>query len=460
MESLSQEELIKIIKNQLSLKKKLESKIQDLSNTNQTESVIQKLQTRCEELESQLSIVHSSFINESQKCSSHAELLSQSISSIIDLFQLSLSLPDSIDSEFVEIYRNELEQKQERFKQEKVQLEERIEDLEFFTEEMKLENDDLRSRSKSYEQEKHKSDKEIENYRRQIEDFEEQFLELQRESHHETFDKSQQQPSRNSSQLTLHPLDDHPDEISLQCLNSILDQIDDHTQQISKSSSTTSLLLSSDIPTLLHSIGITNCTDDEFTIPLNFESVLHLCTLLVERCRVLQYTLWKNNPNPLPDQHDWISVTQSQQIEQCRISVHRHDHVILDTIFERIYAAMNEKIKSNDWQIILERPMDTTKICSSSIRLQFDRFQFLPNDIEQDLIRLRRQYEQLSKENEKQRREISTLENRFHSNHPYDLLKFHQTQLEEQLAQQCRKTIELESILQQANIGEYSSYFH
>lgn len=89
------------------------------------------------------------------------------------------------------------------------------------------------------------------------------------------------------------------------------------------------------------------------------------------------------------------------------------------------------------------------------IRLQFDEFIFLSNDIEQDLIRLRHQYEQLSKENEKQRREISTLENRLHSNHhhPYDLLKFHQTQLEEQLAQQCRKTIELENILQQANIG-------
>ena len=81
---------------------------------------------------------------------------------------------------------------------------------------------------------------------------------------------------------------------------------------------------------------------------------------------------------------------------------------------------------------------------------------FISDDIERDLIRLRHQYEQLSKENEQQRREISTLENRFHSNHSYDLLKFHQTQLEEQLAQQCRKTLELENILQQANIGKDS----
>ena len=288
-------------------------------------------------------MVRSSLIDESQKSSSHSTLLSQSISTMIDVFQLPLSLPDSIDSEFLEIYRNELEQKQDNSKQEKLDLQQRIEDLEFFIEEMKLENDDLRFKSKNYQNEKQNLEKEIGNYRRQVEDFEEQFLELQRESHHETLDKSQQQPSIHSSITTL---DDH--------LNSVLDR----DQHISKSSSTTSLLLTSDIPTLLHSIGITNSTDEEFTIPLNFESTLRLCTLLIERCRVLQYILLKNKEIPSADEHDWMSLTQNQQIEQCRISIQRKDHPILDTIFERIYAAANEKIKSNDWQILLERSLD------------------------------------------------------------------------------------------------------
>jgi hypothetical protein len=265
------------------------------------------------------------------------------------------------------IYRNELEQKQENYKQifeqfeqEKINLQQRIEDLEFFNEEIKLENDDLRLKSKTYHQDKHLMEKELDNYRRQIEDFEEQFLELQRENdqnHHETFDKSQQQPSTTSSLITL---DDNHHEISLQCMNSILERIDDKNPSISKASSTSSLLLSSDIPTLLHSIGITNCTDDEFSVPLNFESVLRLSTLLIERCRVLQYILLKTN-DTLPDYHsnnDFISFSQNNQFEQCKISIHKHDHIALDTLFERIYTAMNQTLTSNNWQIIIEKAIE------------------------------------------------------------------------------------------------------
>jgi hypothetical protein len=60
---------------------------------------------------------------------------------------------------------------------------------------------------------------------------------------------------------------------------------------------------------------------------------------------------------------------------------------------------------------------------------------------------------QLSEENEKQRHEISLLEKRLHSNNSYQQLKEIQTQLEEELAKQCEKTIQLEDILKQANIG-------
>jgi hypothetical protein len=66
---------------------------------------------------------------------------------------------------------------------------------------------------------------------------------------------------------------------------------------------------------------------------------------------------------------------------------------------------------------------------------------------------LRSQYDQLSKENEKQRNEISLLEKRLHSNNSYEQLKERQIQLEEQLAKQCEKTTQLENILTQENIG-------
>lgn len=322
-------------------------------------------------LQTELSIVRLSLNDESQKSSSHVELLSNFISTTIDLFQLPISLPDSIDNEFLQIYKNEFEQKQENIKQifdqieqEKIQLQQRIEDLEFLNEEIKLENDDLRLKSLKYHQDKQSMEKEIGNYRRQIEDFEEQFLELQRESRSMKYDKSQQQPSITSSLVTLHQPDENFDEIIFQCMDHILNQIDGNNQQISKASSTSSLLLATDISTLLHSVGITNCTDEDFSVPLNFESVLRLCMLLIERCRVLQYTLLKNNDismNSLIDhdyKHDGISFLQNNGSEQCRILIHKQDHMILDTLFERIYTGMNQTISSNDWQILIEKPID------------------------------------------------------------------------------------------------------
>jgi hypothetical protein len=245
------------------------------------------------------------------------------------------------------IYKNELEQKQENYKQtfeqleqEKIELQQRIEDLEFFNEEIKLEIDDLRLKSKNYQQDKHAMEKELDNYRRQIEDFEEQFLELQREN-----DQNHQQ--QQLAPTVHHQFDENFDEISSQCMNTLLNRIEDKTPSISKASSTSSLLLSSDIPTILHSIGITNCSDEEFSVPLNFESVLRLSTLLIERCRVLQYILLKNN--------NCVSFSQNNQFEQCKISIHKNDHIALDTLFERIYTAMNQTIPSDDWQIIIEK---------------------------------------------------------------------------------------------------------
>ena len=308
-------------------------------------------------LENELLVVRSSLNNES-----HSEFLSKLILITNDLFQLSLTLPDEINNEFLNLYKNELEQKHEyykqtfdNFEQEKQEFQQRIEDLEFFNEEIKLEIDDLRLKSKNFQHEKQLMDNEIHNYRRQIEDFEEQFLELQRETN---------QNSINIYEKSLQQSSDNLNNISFQCINSILNKIDNDNYHISKSSSTSSLLLSSDIPTLLHSVGITNCTDEQFSVPLNFESVLRLCTLLIERCRVLQYILLKNNDNSINSidenhyDNDCILFTKNIYFEQCKIFIHKQDHLVLDTLFERIYNGMNQNINSDDWVIIIQKTID------------------------------------------------------------------------------------------------------
>ncbi|CAF4324459.1 unnamed protein product, partial [Adineta steineri] len=91
---------------------------------------------------------------------------------------------------------------------------------------------------------------------------------------------------------------------------------------------------------------------------------------------------------------------------------------------------------------------------SPYLRLEFDNFKFISDKIEQDLIELRSQYQQLTKQNEDQRHEISVLEKRLLSNKSITQLKDRQIELEKQLLQQCEKTIQLETILQQENIDK------
>ena len=341
-------------------------------------SRFEEFQLSFKNLQNELSVTRASLSNGTEQSS----LLPQFISTTNDIFQLPISMPEIVDEAFLNMYRSELEQKQEHFKQtceqieqEKAHLQQRIEDMEFFTEEMKLEVDDLRCKSSKHQQDKQALEREIGNYRRQVEDFEEQFLEVQREcgSHPLTLDKSQ---SVTSSLLTLSRSDENIDQISFQCIDAVLNQIDDSNQHISKASSTSSLLLSSDIPTLLHSIGIAHCTDEDFSVPLNFESVLRLCTLLIERCRVLQYILLKNNDISihLPSGNDYenrtTSTLQRNGYEQCRISAHREEHAFIDTIFERLHAWMNEPVGSSEWQMVITKPIE--QVTHRRIRFRTD----------------------------------------------------------------------------------------
>ena len=65
-------------------------------------------------------------------------------------------------------------------------------------------------------------------------------------------------------------------------ISSILDLIDYKVEHRFKASPTSSLLLSSEMPTVLYSVGTTNHTDKEFLISFILESVLYLCTYLIK----------------------------------------------------------------------------------------------------------------------------------------------------------------------------------
>jgi hypothetical protein len=110
-----------------------------------------------------------------------------------------------------------------------------------------------------------------------------------------------------------------------------------------------------DIPTLLHSVGITNYANEDFSNSLNLKSLLRLCALLIERCKHLQ-----TNDIPLKSSIDkeCISIIQNDTDEQCRLLIHRGDHAGLDTFFEHLYSYMNQSADSNDWQISLSKPVD------------------------------------------------------------------------------------------------------
>ena len=78
---------------------------------------------------------------------------------------------------------------------------------------------------------------------------------------------------------------------------------------------------------------------------------------------------------------------------------------------------------------------------------------FVSAQVEDDLLRTRCQLDEASQENEEQRQEISLLEKQLHSNNAYELLKQQQTYLEQQLVKQCEKTLHLENVLKQENLG-------
>ncbi len=209
-----------------------------------------------------------------------------------------------------------------------------IENLGSINEELKLELDHLRSTSSTFDKEKQFMEEQINNFRKQIEDFNLQKVE---------WEKFQQQ----SSEFPIHQSNENFDQIISQRISSLLDQTSERKQHLSEELS--------DIPTLLPTIGITNYTNEDFSNPLNLESLLHLSSLLIERCQLLQ-----NNDRSLHRSTDkeLVSMIQTDNYEQYQLLIHRQDHSGLDALFEHIYSSMNQLTDSNDWQITLTKPVD------------------------------------------------------------------------------------------------------
>lgn len=78
---------------------------------------------------------------------------------------------------------------------------------------------------------------------------------------------------------------------------------------------------------------------------------------------------------------------------------------------------------------------------------------FVPEQVETDLKLSEARIDQLLDENQRQNEQIEKLNEKIRSILTFDLLKQRQTQLEEQLAEQCEKTTQLENIFQSETIG-------
>ncbi|CAF0925854.1 unnamed protein product [Didymodactylos carnosus] len=409
--------------------------------------------------------------------------------------------------------RQQLQQQYDDLKP--MSLEQRIEDLEFFNEELKSElmtiKDDYRMKMNAYGQREQE-------YRRQIEDFEEQFNSLQQEQLQQREQQMIASPSEESRSFstssdvlrlesTSSSTINHSDvsDIVHDTLQFIVNFVDlseknnsttnnnnnnnnTSLQSSTLSSSTSSLLLSCDISTLLHSIGITNFTEELYLS--NYADVLRLCTLLIERCRVLQYALLRRSHSSdmfsasleslsIDDQLkssslslfedssssliDCSSTTKSGYQEYCAI-IHRHHNKSLDSIFDLLLdwttsSTIDTRSLNENWKITISRPNSQNEKSQIRFELSTDAItlSLMPEQYYNGLDALTSETKKLIVENEQQKDEIKLLEKRLSHNESYEHLKTRQTLLEEQLDKQCAQTIELENILKD-EFGNKSKY--
>ncbi|CAF0908200.1 unnamed protein product, partial [Didymodactylos carnosus] len=410
------------------------------------------------------------------------------------------------------LYRN-LKQSCEQVNFEHQELQKQFNDMKQRNEELEVSNEELKSElmiiKDEYRMTKSDYDQRAQDYRRQIKDFEEQLNSLQQE-------QQLQQELQQKQQIIITPSEEtrrrSSDDLRLQAtsysttnsndneeiVHDILQFIVNFVELLEKNNSTitptpisnssnlsssASLLLSCDISTLLHSVGITNFTDELYLS--NYEDVLRLCTLLIERCRVLQYALLRRNHSSdifsssleslsvndqfkssssvslLDDPSSSLVVCSSSKesdYEQYYIVINRHHNKSLDAIFDQlldwtISSTDDDHTRSSNenWKITISRPNVQDEKSQIRFELSTDAVTLVltPKQIDNGVVTLRSEIEKLIIENEQQKDEIKLLEKQLSDNEPYEQLKTHQIFLEEQLDKQRAQTIELENVLKQ-----------
>ena len=206
--------------------------------------------------------------------------------------------------------------------EEKLQWQQSTDKLQSVNQGLKADVDGLRSNSMAFEEEKQLMQDQINHLRRQIEGFESQKIEVE---------KVQQQPS------------DSAEHQNVEQIAALLSE--ERHRNVS-----TNL---SDVPALLSSIGISDYQEQDFPRPVNTESLLRLCALLIERCKALQSESISSEQSTGKES---ISITEQDGYEQCRLLIHRHEHSGLDAFFKRLYTTVSQSNDSGDWQINLVKP--------------------------------------------------------------------------------------------------------
>ena len=136
--------------------------------------------------------------------------------------------------------------------------------------------------------------------------------------------------------------------------HSLLQEIDQDAEQISS--------VFPDIPALLQSVGI---ADEGFPQPSNLDSLLNLCSLLHQRCQVLQQ-------NGSRETDEYVSSVQTAELDEYRVEIPQQTCPALDCILQHLCSWMNQPVDCPTWRLVLSRPLKQVR------KMTYDFFSALP----------------------------------------------------------------------------------
>lgn len=139
-------------------------------------------------------------------------------------------------------------------------------------------------------------------------------------------------------------------------LNTVDQEKHSHLQQIDQDAEQISSVFP-DIPALLQSVGI---VDEGFTQPSNLDSLLHLCSLLYQRCQVLQ-----QDDSRKTNEH--VSSIQTEELEEYRVEIPQQTCPALDCVLQHLCSWMNQPVDCPTWRLVLSKPMKQVRKMTSEI---------------------------------------------------------------------------------------------